>query len=68
MHCLMPLSLKHDLVKVKNTQDDTINIREPSASLTLEHTVPTFNPFPNKPWILRVCSTTRLKTLKEKKK
>ena len=26
------------------------------------------NPFPNKPWILRVCSTSLLKTLWEKKK
>ena len=28
----------------------------------------TFNPFPNKPWLLRVCSTSLLKTLREKKK
>ena len=27
-----------------------------------------FNPFPNKPWFLRVCSTTLLKTLQEKEK
>ena len=27
-----------------------------------------FSPFSNKPWFLRVCSTTRLKTLREKKK
>ena len=27
-----------------------------------------FNPFPNKPWFLRVCSTSLLKTLWEKKK
>ena len=27
-----------------------------------------FNPFPNKPWFLRVCSTSRLKTLWEKEK
>ena len=26
------------------------------------------NPFPNKPWILRVCSTSLLKTLQEKEK
>ena len=26
------------------------------------------NPFPNKPWFLRVCSTVRLKTLWEKEK
>ena len=25
-----------------------------------------FNPFPNKPWFLRVCSTSLLKTLREK--
>ena len=28
----------------------------------------TFNPFPNKSWLLRVCSTSLLKTLREKKK
>ena len=28
----------------------------------------TFNPFPNKPWRLRVCSTSLLKTLREKEK
>ena len=27
-----------------------------------------FNPFPNKPWFLRVCSTNLLKTLWEKEK
>ena len=27
-----------------------------------------FNPFPNKPWFLRVCSTRLLKTLREKEK
>ena len=27
-----------------------------------------FNPFPNKPWLLRVCSTSLLKTLWEKEK
>ena len=28
----------------------------------------TFNPFPNKPWFLRVCSTSLLKTLWENEK
>ena len=37
-------------------------------SLTLYHTIPTFNPFPNKPWFLRVCSTSIFKTRWEKKK
>ena len=27
-----------------------------------------FNPFPNKPWFLRVCNTSLLKTLREKEK
>ena len=31
-------------------------------------TVVLFNPFPNKPWFLRVCSTSLLKTLWEKEK
>ena len=30
--------------------------------------VNSFNPFPNKPWFLRVCSTSLLKTLWEKEK
>ena len=30
--------------------------------------MPYFNPFPNKPWFLRVCSTSLLKTLWEKGK
>ena len=30
--------------------------------------LPQFNPFPNKPWFLRVCSTSLLKTLWEKEK
>ena len=29
---------------------------------------PSFNPFPNRPWFLRVCSTSLLKTLLEKEK
>ena len=29
---------------------------------------PEFNPFPNKPWFLRVCCTSLLKTLREKEK
>ena len=28
----------------------------------------TLNPFPNKPWLLRVCGTSLLKTLWEKEK
>ena len=36
-----------------------VELRLPSSKL---------NPFPNKPWILRVCSTSLLKTLWEKKK
>ena len=31
-------------------------------------TMTTFNPFPNKSWFLRVCSTSLLKTLWQKKK
>ena len=34
-------------------------------ALTLYHCL---NPFPNKPWFLRVCSTGLLKTLREKEK
>ena len=34
----------------------------------LYHTVVSFNPFPNKPWFLRICSTRLLKTLWKKVK
>ena len=33
-----------------------------------EHLLLLINPFPNKPWFLRVCSTSLLKTLWEKEK
>ena len=36
--------------------------------MTLQKLQNTFNPFPNKPWFLRVCTTNLLKTLWEKKK
>ena len=36
--------------------------------LTLYHTISTFNPLPSKPWFLRVCSRSLLKTLWEKEK
>ena len=35
---------------------------------TLYHTITSFNPFPNKPWFLHVCSIGLLKTLWEKEK
>ena len=35
---------------------------------TTEFFLPKVNPFPNKPWFLRVCSTSLLKTLWEKEK
>ena len=41
------------------------------TDLTHYHTKPHFdalNPFPNKPWFLRVCNTSLLKTLQEKEK
>ena len=38
-----------------------------SKPLTLYH-YKSFNPFPNKPWFLRVCCTNLLKTLCEKEK
>ena len=43
----------------------------PSICLSFLFLAPTqkpFNPFPNKPWFLRVCITRLLKTLREKKK
>ena len=38
-------------------------VRRPSSVIHIF-----FNPFPNKPWFLRVCSTSHLKTLWEKEK
>ena len=40
-------------------------LREITPSL---HNISFVNPFPNKPWFLRVCSKTLLKTLWEKEK
>ena len=37
-------------------------------NLHLKQWISRINPFPNKPWILRVCSTSLLKTLWEKEK
>ena len=39
-----------------------------SGLLTLISLVTVVKPFPNKPWILRVCNTSPLKTLREKEK
>ena len=38
------------------------------AKLDLDCSPELFNPFPNKPWFLHVCSTSLLKTLREKEK
>ena len=38
----------------------------PYSYLNLSYTIPTFNPFPNRPWYLCVCSTSLRKTLRGK--
>ena len=38
---------------------------KPSETCSMERRL---NPFPNKPWFSHVCSRSRLKTLREKKK
>ena len=39
-----------------------------SEQIHVEHKRYTFNSLPNKPWLLRVCNTSLLKTLREKEK
>ena len=70
--------VKRELIASENT----IALGRPSSSLRLTWadtfmyvhgsvnlmTKMVVNPFPNKPWILRVCSTSLLKTLWEKEK
>ena len=44
-------------------------VKETYLLITLHYTlIPILNPFPNKAWFLRVCSTSLLKTLWEKEK
>ena len=55
------------------TSKGTFNFGRPEISsfgkgLTLYHTSRSFNPFPNNPWFLHVCSESLLKTLWEKEK
>ena len=44
----------------------TVSVFHRSILIGIDCTM--FNPFPNKPWFLRVCSTSLLKTLWEKEK
>ena len=60
---------------LKNHRHADLNIRKSKAEITtLQQRYRTamhfisFNPFPNKPWFLRVCSRSLLKTLWEKEK
>ena len=59
---------------LSSTMQNHLMMKDPQNScfwLTHYHTMPHFdalNPFPNKLWFLHVCSTSLLKTLKEKEK
>ena len=62
--CFQKLSLSGSL----KSQDCVVKVLKGNTGteicLTLYHTIPSFNdldPFPNKPWFLRVCSTCLLK-------
>ena len=65
--------MKQDISKIivkekKRHILDLIHCRHVSFVLCLccRYILELFNPFPNKPWFLRVCSTILLKTLWEK--
>ena len=60
---------------MKNNQSPHTNLWFISKSIFLStdaqkrwHSLISFDPFPNKPWFLRVCSTSLLKTLRETEK
>ena len=55
MHVTRPLNLYHTLPNLKDLPEE--DLRKNCV-----------NPFPNKPWFLRVCSASLLKTLWEKEK
>ena len=44
------------------------NINRKGETAGNQHLLLSLNPFPNKPWFLRVCSTSLLETLREKEK
>ena len=69
-HTHIPVSLE-----LPKLQSSTNNLAEnfckhfgKRINVSPQHSSPPFNPFPNKPWFLRVCSASFLKTLREKEK
>ena len=58
-HCYFTISYRIAWNKIR---PNTSNLLSQLISLSL------INPFPNKPWFLRVCSKSLLKTLREKEK
>ena len=57
--------LKIQCDKLKLLVPSTFNFSPPQSFLPFQVV---FNPFPNKPWFLHVCSTSLFKTLLEKEK
>ena len=53
--------------KIENVGNQPFHLF-PQCFLSYQRKIAPLNPFPNKPWFLRVCSTSLLKTWWEKKK
>ena len=67
MHKLVFTGFADDLVLPESDSDEDNDI--PKTALAIGKLFYFFfNPFPTKPWFLRVCSTSLLKTLREKEK
>ena len=61
-------SLKKTELFTTHSQALTTKKKKPFENSVGKEKINWFNPFPNKPWFLRVCSTSLLKTLWEKEK
>ena len=55
---------KLEFSRRNNKKYNTISITIEKGLLVLKENYEILNPFPNKPWFLRVCSTSLLKTLR----
>ena len=64
-HLLVPRSSAKVKVKYQSHVSQKMGV---SGALVFHKHILLFNPFPNKPWFLRVCSAGLLKTLWEKEK
>ena len=68
MENFLPFSSNLKLLSVNSSSLEESKIYRLGKRLKGWITWRKFNPFPNKPWFLRVCSTSLLKTLWEKEK